>query len=336
MKKEPCSEMRIIMNNISTLRNDKTTFFGKHGKLHVSGKHLLDSNNNIVQLRGISTHNLSSFPQYVNIETFKWFVDTFNVSVIRLAMYSDFADGDNGYSDGTDEHRSELISLILKGVDICSKLGIYCLIDWHILFDYNPLMNKDMSVDFWKRICPLLKESDNVIYEICNEPNMNLKTKETATWYDIKTYSNEIIPLIRSIDEDKIIIVGTPIWSQNVNEAADSPLDYDNIMYSLHFYADTHKEELRKKMYYALDKELPIFVTEFGPCDALGDGIINDKETNIWLDALNKELISFIDWNLSNKDETSAIIKPSCDKLENFTADDLSASGLLLKDILMY
>ena len=315
---------------ITNIRNNKSTAFGKYGKLHVSGRHLCDEKDNIISLRGVSTHNLSSYPRYINNETFSWLVDECGVDIIRLAMYSVNADGDNGYSDGDIKHKQELIDLILKGVKICSSLGIYCLIDWHILFDYNPKFNQESAKDFWNKICPLLKDFDNVIYEICNEPNMNLDTKEIASWQDIKDYSNDIIPLIRSLDPNKIIIVGTPIWSQNVDEAADSPLSFDNIMYTLHFYADSHRENIRSKMEYAVSKNLPIFVTEYGPCDASGAGDINEEQTMIWLNALKKESISFIVWNLSNKDETSAFIKPDCDKL-SFNDNDLTDGGLLMK-----
>ena len=98
-------------------------------------------------------------------------------------------------------------------------------------------------------------------------------------------------------------------------------------MYTLHFYADSHKDELRGRMKYALDKDLPIFVTEFGICDASGNGPVNDTETDIWLKELEANDISYVIWNLSNKDETSAILKTGCDKVNNFTSDDFSPCG---------
>ena len=76
------------MNTITTTRNNKTTAFGKYGKLHVFGKNLYDSNNNIISIKGVSTHNLSSFPEYVNEDTFAWLDDEFNCEIKRLSMYS--------------------------------------------------------------------------------------------------------------------------------------------------------------------------------------------------------------------------------------------------------
>ena len=200
------------------------TPFEKYGKLHVNGKDLADENNNTVVLRGISTHNLNEYPQYVNEDAFKQFRDEYSVSIMRLAMYSGFADNHNGYADSDDVHREELENIIVKGVEICDKLGLYVMVDWHILLDYDPNMHTDMAIRFFKSICGKLKKYDNVIYEICNEPNMNLETKELVPWEDIKKYADQVIPVIREIDESKVIIVGTHTWSQGVDDAADSPL----------------------------------------------------------------------------------------------------------------
>ena len=310
------------------------TPFEQYGKLHVEGKNLVDEKGNTVQLKGISTHNLNEYPQYVNAEAFKQFRDEYKVTIMRLAMYSGFADNHKGYADSDDEHRAELEEKILKGVEICADLGLYCMVDWHILLDYDPNMHTDMAIRFFKNICPKLKKYDNVIYEICNEPNMNNETKEEVTWEGVKNYANQVIPVIRAIDESKVIIVGTPIWSQRVDEAADSPLEYDNLMYTLHFYADTHRDKLRDKFKYARSKYLPIFVSEFGVGRADGDGDINEEESEKWINLLNEEKISHIIWNLSNKAETSSIIVPECKKVSGFTDEDLTPCGKMMKEIL--
>ena len=153
----------------------------QYGKLHVEGKNLVDASGKPVVLKGISTHNLNEYPDYVNEAAFKQFRDEYNVNIMRLAMYSAFADNNPGYADSDDEHRAKLEELILKGVKICADLGLYCLVDWHILFDYNPNMHTDMAIRFFRNIAPKLKDYDNVIYEICNEPNSGAK------WDEIKS-----------------------------------------------------------------------------------------------------------------------------------------------------
>lgn len=309
------------MTTCATKRNNAATPFGLHGKLHVLGTQLVDEHNNPCQLRGLSTHNLSNYPEYVNEAAITQMADEWKISVFRLAMYSADADGFQGYATGDDAHREELETLIRSVVEITAKLGIYLLIDWHCLLDPDPNTHIDMAVHFFQKICPMFKDYDHIIYEICNEPNGD------TSWEDICRYADTVIPAIRAIDDGKVIIVGTPKWSQRVDAAAAAPLSYDNLLYALHFYADTHKKELRAVMEKAIEDGLPIFVTEFGICAADGAGAINLEETRQWLGALNRRNISYIMWNLSNKDETSAIIAPSCSRTSGFTEDDLTLTG---------
>ena len=309
------------MISCATERNGKTTPFGAHGKLHVTGNKLMDEHQLPCQLKGISTHNISLYPEYVNEACFTQLTDKFGMSMLRIAMYSALADDVLGYADGDDAHRAKLEAMMIESAEICAKLGIYMIVDWHILLDYDPNMHTDKAIRFFKNICPKLKDYDHIIYEICNEPNMD------TTWAQITTYANQVIPVIREIDPDKIIIVGTPVWSQRVDEAAKAPLSYPNLVYTLHFYADTHKDELRQLMVNAIADGLPVFVSEFGICDASGNGPINDEETNKWIALMNEHQISYALWNLSNKDETSAILAPGCTKSFDFEEDDFSACG---------
>ena len=174
------------------------------------------------------------------------------------------------------------------------------------------------------------KDNENVLYEICNEPNGNV------TWErDIKPYAEEVINEIRKIDNDAIIICGTPNWSQFVDEVSYNPIsDYDNIVYTLHFYAATHKQELRDRLSTALNNGLPIFVSEFGICDASGNGELNESEADIWIDLLNENNISWICWNLTNKNESSSILSSSTNKTTDWTEDELSETGKWLLNAL--
>ena len=70
---------------------------------------------------------------------------------------------------------------------------MYVIVDWHILSDNNPQINKEESKRFFNEISSKLSGYNNVIYEICNEPNGG------TTWADIKSYALEIIPIIRQV-----------------------------------------------------------------------------------------------------------------------------------------
>ncbi len=309
------------MTNISKERNGVVTPFGIHGKLHVEGAKLLNEKGEVCQLKGISTHNVGLYPEYINEACITELTDKFGISVFRLAMYSGEADDIFGYGDGDDANRARLEAIMLEAVDICAKLGIYVIVDWHILRDGNPNTHADMAEAFFRKVCPKLAAYDHVIYEICNEPNTE------GTWAEVTRYANRIIPVIREIDPNKVIIVGTPVWSQRVDEAVAAPLTFPNLVYTLHFYADTHRDTLRQLMVDAVKDGLPVFVSEFGICDASGNGPVNDEQTDIWMDLLNELQISYVLWNLSNKDETSAILAPTCTVTSDFKEEDFSECG---------
>lgn len=290
---------------------------GSIEKLHVSGTKLVNASGQQVQLKGISTHGLSWFPQYVNENCFKQIHEEMGVDIVRLAMYSAEY---NGYCTGGD--KTQLENLVKKGVEYATKNQMYVIIDWHVHEDNNPNTYINQAKEFFAKMAKEYKDYDNIFYEICNEPSGG------TTWQDIKSYAYEIIKVIREYDKDGIIIVGTPNWCQYVMEAANDPITgYSNIMYTLHFYAATHKGDLRREMENAINKGLPIFVTEYGICDASGAGAIDEYEANQWVELMNKYGISYIAWNLSNKAETSAIINSSCNKIEGFSYDDFSPSG---------
>lgn len=287
------------------------------GALSVSGSSLVNASGEVVQLKGLSTHGIAWFPDYINKNLFKEFSETWNCNVIRLAMYTAEY---GGYCNGGD--RNNLLTMIDNGVTYATEQGMYVIIDWHILSDSNPNTNKADALDFFKTVSKKYASNTHVIYEICNEPN------GSTNWSDIKSYALEVIPVIRENSPDSIIIVGTPTWSQEVDKAAADPItEYGNIMYALHFYADTHRDGLRKTLEKAVNAGLPVFVTEYGICDASGSGAINESEAGKWMSLLDKYSISSCAWNISNKGETSAIFKSSCNKTYGFSDSDLSDSG---------
>ena len=295
-----------------------------HGKLAVSGTDLVDASGSKFQLKGVSTHGLTWFADFVSKDTYQYFKDSFGINLVRFAMYTDTGDS-YGYCSGG--NKSEIEELLGKGVDAATDLGLYVIIDWHILNDNDPNMHIDDAKDFFDRISKKYASYGNVIYEIANEPNGG------TTWDSVKSYAETIIPIIRKNAPDAIIIVGTPTWSQDVDVAAADPItDQTNLMYAVHFYAATHKDDLRNKVQSALDSGLPIFVSEFGLCDASGNGSIDYDQSDAWFDLINDKNLSYAAWNISNKAETSSLFDSSCTKTSGFTDDDLSDSGRYIKE----
>lgn len=303
-----------------------TTYYdASAGRLHVKGTKLVDKKEHEVQLRGVSTHGLSWYPQYVNDKCFAQLHDKWGANVVRLAMYTEEY---NGYCSGDAKNRSDLKKLIKKGVRLAKKHKMYVIVDWHILSDGNPNSHKKEAKAFFREMSREFKGYNNVIYEICNEPNNG------TSWKEIKSYARSVISTIRKNDKKAVIVVGTPTWSQDVDQAAADPIKGDNIMYALHFYAATHKADLRNKMTAAINKGLPVFVTEYGICDASGNGAIDKKEADRWVQTMDEYGVSYIAWNLSNKQESSSIIKSSCPKVSGFKKSELSDEGRWLYNLL--
>ena len=136
---------------------------------------------------------------------------------------------------------------------------------------------------------------------------------------------------VRAIDPDNLMIAGSPSWSQDVDLAAEDPLPFANLAYTLHYYAGTHRQELRDKGDAALAKGLALLVTEFGVVDADGDGPIALEESERWWDWAEKRDIGWMAWSIGDRDESSAALKPGT-PAANWTEADLTEEGRLLRE----
>lgn len=289
------------------------------GRLQVSGTKLTDESGNIIQLRGVSTHGISWFPDYVNYDAFATLRDDWGANVVRIAMYPEEY---NGYLSGGD--KAALKQIIDNGVNYATQLGMYVIIDWHVL-NYAPSRHTQEACDFFAEMASKYSGHDNVIYEICNEP-------VGADWNaDIKPYAETVIGTIRQFDDHALILVGTNTWSQDVDSVVGNMLDDGNVMYVAHFYAGTHKENIRNKISTALNAGVPVFISECSICDASGNGGIDYASANEWLDFMNSNQLSFIAWSHSNKAETSALISSGCSAKSGWSDGDLSETGRWFK-----
>ena len=289
-----------------------------YGALSVSDGKLVDSHGKEVQLTGISTHGINWFPEFAAPETIASLRNNFGINVIRLAMYtSDY----NGYCVGGSDNQKDLMDKICSAVDAATENDMYVIIDWHTLNDENPNTYKAESIQFFGEMVRKYKGNDNVIYEICNEPNGD------TTWSDIKSYAKEVIPVIRNVDSDAVILVGTPEWSSDLESVQDDPLNFKNIMYTYHFYAASHKDDARAELESALEAGLPVFISEYGLVSADGNGSVDTKEAKKWYDLIDEYKLSSCIWNLSNKDEGSALISAECQSTLDWKYDDLSEEG---------
>jgi len=299
------------------------TVVERFGQLKVEGPRLLAQDGRPVQLRGMSSHGLQWAGKYANENVLRWLRDDWNIQVWRSAMYLK----EGGYIT-----QKNLKFTVEESVDAAIKLGIYVIIDWHVHHDRDPNAYKSDALEFFAEMSQKYGSYPNVLYEICNEPN-----GDDVTWGgSIKPYAEEVIAEIRKYDPDNIIIVGTPAWSQRVDTAALDPIQGINIMYTLHFYAGTSGQESMNKVKFAVEKGLPIFVTECGTTQATGGGGVFEKEFLNWLSLLKKYGISWVNWSVTNKGEDSGILAYNADRdaKGGWTDEDLSPSGRFVRQIL--
>lgn len=299
-----------------------STPVSQHGQLSVKNGQLVDKNGKGYQLRGMSTHGLTWFPEFVNESAFKTLRDDWNTNVVRLAMYVDEWGNGQCYMG----NKSGSLELLEKGVDICIKLDMYVIIDWHVLNPGDPSKYTNEAKSFFETVSKRYAKYPNVIYEICNEPNGG------ASWSgNIKPYAEKIIPVIRKNAPNSVIIVGTPTWSQEIDKPLSDPLSYKNVMYAFHFYAATHAG-LRSNVENCVAQGLPVFVSEFGTCDASGGGANDFNETQKWLSYFDKQGISYCNWSICNKDETCSVLRPGTSANGNWSESNLTENGKWMRN----
>ena len=292
-----------------------------YGQLSVKGNKIVDKNGDPVQLRGMSLFWSQWIPKYYNAKAIKWLKDDWCLNVIRASMAADSAN--SGYARSASIAETEK-NKVITVVDAAIELGIYVIIDFHSHNAHFPV-NRAAARTFFAEMSAKYKDVPNVIYEPWNEP-LNVSWNNV-----IKPYHTEIIDIIRANDPDNIIVCGSRSWSQRVDEAANSPIDRTNIAYTLHFYANTHKQELRNYADDALYDGIALFVTEYGTCDASGNGGYNAAETKKWWAFLDANKISYCNWSVADKVETASVLMPNADKNGNWAASDLTESGTLVK-----
>ena len=294
------------------------------GKLQVVNGKLCSESGEPVMLRGVSTNGLITAEEYINEPLFRELSEDRGVNLFRFAMYT-YGVGIVGYCTGGDKDRHK--QDIVKGVELAKAQDMYALIDWHILSDGDPNLYLDEAKQFFAEMADRFRDYNNVLYEICNEPN-------GVDWSSVKAYAEQVIPVIREKDPDSVIIVGNPDWSKDLYSVADDPLYYDNIMYTLHFYAASHGQNLRD-MTEALSRDgLPIFVTEFGVTSSSG-GFPRDLESaDLWIDLLERENISYCMWSFSAAPEPCSALRTGLLKYSGFADEDYTATGRWLLDTL--
>ncbi len=285
-----------------------------HGALSVSDGQIVDQHGAPVTLRGMSLFWSQWAPRYYSAETVGWLAQDWQVDVVRAAIA---AEG----NDGARQHFDREFAKASTVIDAAVANGLYVVVDWHAHHAFP-----DEAERFLTAIARKYGHLPNLIYEDWNEP-----LRDGVEWSrDVKPYHERVFGAVRAIDPDNLMIAGSPSWSQDVDLAAQDPLAFTNLAYTLHYYAGTHRQELRDKADAARAKGLALLVTEFGVVNADGDGPIAHEESERWWDWAEAHQIGWMAWSIGDRDESSAALRPGT-ATAGWTEADLTEGGKLLR-----
>nr|UNG40338.1 glycoside hydrolase family 5 subfamily 2 [Spondylis buprestoides] len=287
----------------------------KHGQLGVDGIHLVNQNGEQVQLKGMALFWSIWYPEFYNKATVDGVHTYCHSNVIRAALAVETNDG--GYLDDPEGQKA----LVEAVIEAAIEDDIYVIVDWH---EEQAFTHLEQAKDFFDQISKKYGSYPNIIYEPFNEP-------VDADWSTVlKPYHEAIIATIRANDPDNIIVLGSGDYSTKVDEAAADPItDYSNIMYTLHFYAGTHKQWLRDTAQAALDAGLPIFVTEYGTVNADASAPVDEAESRLWWTWLDENNMSYVNYDISDKDEGASALIPGTTAEQTCQEAYLTESGRL-------
>lgn len=288
----------------------------EYGQLSVEGRFLTGQNGKPLMLSGVSYGWHNWWPRFYNKQSVKWLAEDWGCNVVRAAM----GVGPKGSYLDRKEWSVEKIETVINGA---IENNIYVIIDWH-----SHAIHEKEAKEFFSEMAKKYGKHPHVIYEIFNEPVKD-------SWDQVKKYSIEVIKAIREFDPDNVILVGCPHWDQDIHIVADSPIEgYNNLMYTVHFYAATHKKSLRERGDYAVSKGIPLFISESAGMEASGNGAINYEEWYEWIDWMKTNKISWVSWSISDKNETCSMLKTSASDFGNWKEDDLKESGLKTRELM--
>ena len=286
------------------------------GRLSVKGTQLMSEKGTPVMLAGVSYGWHNWWPRFYNKSSVKWLAEDWHCDLVRAAM----GVGPRGSYTDKKEWSVEQITAVIEGA---IENDLYVIIDWH-----SHEIKTEEAKQFFSEMASKYGHHPHIIYEIFNEPVKD-------SWSDVKAYSVEIIKAIREKDPDNIILVGSPHWCQDLHIVADDPIvGFDNLMYTVHFYAATHKQFLRDRCNYALEKGIPLFVSESAGMEASGNGPIDRTEWQTWIDWMKARKISWVTWSVADKDETCSMLKPQASSEGGWKKEDMNESGVLTREYL--
>lgn len=218
--------------------------------LHTTGTKILNSSNQPVILRGvnlISTNWGRNYPTWnpkaIDVATHDW-----HANVIRTRIY------ENEFSTNPSQFFLDLETQILAPA---RKNGLYVII--HPWFGDNDSLPGSGGVKMWLAVAKRYQNDPHIIYDLFAEPH-------DLTFSDLQKTYTTLIPQVRAIAPNSLIMVTGLDWGRDINAWIASPLPYPNLVYRSNPYNKTGEFE---SYFGRIAEKYPVFLGEFGTEDKL-------------------------------------------------------------------
>lgn len=196
--------------------------------LHTEGNEFRDAEGNRVVLRGVAVADVSDLNLDRGdmnavrlLDLLSDAAEGWYARVVRLTVYPErWLVDPEGYLE---EH-------LKPAVEHASSRGLYVIIDWHEISHVELVAERTEA--FWRLVAPHFANHTNVLFELFNEP---IETDDPS-WSRWKGYAQPWVDLIRESAPHNVILIGGPIWSQQIGGAATDPFEGENLAYVGHIY----------------------------------------------------------------------------------------------------
>lgn len=263
------------------------------GKLHKDGRKIKNDKNEEVMLNGVGLFHIVDYGYMYNEKTLNA-LKYWGINCIRIPAYINYRvssnDGDvtrdeRGLVTSYDEHIKAMDEII----DIATKEGLYCIIDFHILSsDGNISQYQEIGNKFFEHFSSKYGKQNNILYEFANEPYGGTSLESLIE------FANTEKQIIKKYDENPIMICGifhnVPKLTEYYQEFKNKNMD--DIFLSIHYY-DGESLNIVTDAYEKSD--IPLIWTEWGNADS-----DSNAETSIYTDVTKQYLKWWNDNNILN------------------------------------
>lgn len=287
----------------------------RNGMLRAYNGRIVNQYGQITQSNGMALFWSQWAGDFWNADVVNWLVKDWKIKILRCSMGAD----KGGYIENPDAEKAKVTTV----VDAAIANDIYAIIDWHIEGPNSQF--KDQAKIFFDHMSAKYGSNPHVLYEGWNEPTFQSWSGE------LKQYHIEVLGCIRAHSQN-LYIAGNPGWSSHPDQACDDRLDDDNVAYTLHFYAATHGQDTRNRAQSAIDRGCAVVVTEWGTCEASGNGRVDENSANTWLQWAESNGISTANWSVNDKDEACSALRPGASHNGGWSDGNLSQSGKFIRN----